>query len=80
MSFTEAAAFPEAFITANDAIFTQGNLKRGETLLIHAVGSGVGLAALQLAKAKNIKIVGTSRTEEKLEKCKEFGLDDANFS
>lgn len=77
LSFTKAAAVPEAFITAHDAIFTNGNLQENETLLIHAVGSGVGLAALQLAKAKNIKVFGTSRTNEKLEKCKEFGLDEA---
>ena len=76
LSFIEAAAIPEAFITAHDAIFTNGILQKGETLLIHAVGSGVGLAALQLAKAKNIKVFGTSRTADKLEKCKEFGLDE----
>jgi NADPH2:quinone reductase len=77
LSFTEAAAIPEAFITAHDAVFVQGNLKETETLLIHAVGSGVGLAALQLAKAKNIKSFGTSRTSDKLEECKKFGLDEA---
>ncbi|HEX9959466.1 MAG TPA: NAD(P)H-quinone oxidoreductase [Pyrinomonadaceae bacterium] len=77
LSFTEAAAVPEAFITAHDAIFTLGELKEGETLLIHAVGSGVGLAALQLAKARNIKTIGTSRTADKLEKCIGFGLDAA---
>ncbi len=75
LSYTEAATIPEAFITAHDAIFTNGNLRQGETLLIHAVGSGVGLAALQLAKAKNIKVIGTSRTADKLKKCDEFGLD-----
>lgn len=75
LSFVEAAAIPEAFVTAHDAVFTQGNLRENETLLIHAVGSGVGLAALQLAKAKNIKVIGTSRTMEKLKKCEEFGLD-----
>jgi len=75
LNFTEAAAIPEAFITAHDAIYTQGNLQKNETLLIHAVGSGVGLAALQLAKGGNIKTVGTSRTADKLEKCREFGLD-----
>ena len=75
LNFVEAATIPEAFITAHDAIFTQGNLQAGETLLIHAVGSGVGLAALQLAKAKNIKTFGTSRTADKLEKCNKFGLD-----
>jgi len=76
LSFTEAAALPEAFITAHDAIFTNGELKENETLLIHAVGSGVGLAALQLAKARNIKVFGTSRTADKLEECKKFGLDE----
>jgi putative PIG3 family NAD(P)H quinone oxidoreductase len=76
LSFTEAAAIPEAFITAMDAIFTNGNLKDDETLLIHAVGSGVGLAALQLAKARGIKVFGTSRTADKLEECKKFGLDE----
>ncbi len=77
LNFVEAATIPEAFITAHDAIFTLGNLQENETLLIHAVASGVGLAALQLAKAKNIKVFGTSRTPDKLEKCKEFGLDEA---
>ncbi|MBC7797864.1 MAG: NAD(P)H-quinone oxidoreductase [Pyrinomonadaceae bacterium] len=77
LDYIEAAAVPEAFITAHDAIFTQGELKSGETLLIHAVGSGVGLAALQLAKAVNATVFGTSRTSDKLEKCREFGLDEA---
>lgn len=77
LSFAQAAAVPEAFITAHDAIFTQGNLQTGETLLIHAVGSGVGLAALQLAKTVGAVVFGTSRTFEKLEKCKKFGLDEA---
>ena len=77
LSFTEAAAVPEAFITAYDALFTQGNLQADETLLIHAVGSGVGLAALQLAKAKDARVFGTSRTSEKLEECGKFWLDEA---
>ncbi|CAN5576960.1 NAD(P)H-quinone oxidoreductase [soil metagenome] len=77
LSFAEAAAIPEAFITAHDAVFTQGELKADETLLIHAVGSGVGLAALQLAKARNIKTIGTSRTESKIIKANELGLDHA---
>ena len=77
LNFTEAAAVPEAFITAHDAVFTQGRLKNSETLLVHAVGSGVGLAALQLGKANGHRVLGTSRTKEKLERCREFGLDDA---
>jgi len=75
LSFVEAACVPEAFITAHDAIFTQGNLRADETLLIHAVGSGVGLAALQLAKAQNIVTFGTSRTADKLVKCDKLGLN-----
>jgi NADPH2:quinone reductase len=77
LNFIEAATIPEAFITAHDAVFTLANLQKSETLLIHAVGSGVGLAALQLAKAKNIKVFGTSRTKDKLENCRQFGLDAA---
>lgn len=80
LTFIEAAAIPEAFVTAHDAIFTLGDLKKGETLLIHAVGSGVGLAALQLAKAASATVIGTSRTADKLDKCKEFGLDHAIFT
>jgi len=76
LTFTEAAAVPEAFITAHDAVFTQGDLKGEETLLIHAVGSGVGLAALQLGKVFGHRVLGTSRTQEKLERCREFGFDD----
>jgi putative PIG3 family NAD(P)H quinone oxidoreductase len=75
LSFTEAAGVPEVFITAHDAIFTRGQLKKGETLLIHAVGSGVGLAALQLGKSAGATVIGTSRTAEKLKRCREFGLD-----
>jgi NADPH:quinone reductase-like Zn-dependent oxidoreductase len=75
LSFIEAAAVPEVFITAHDAIFTQANLQAGETLLIHAVGSGVGLAALQMAKVCGATVIGTSRTEDKIERSKEFGLD-----
>ena len=77
LTFAEAGAVPEAFITAYDAIFTQAKLEARESILVHAAGSGVGLAAVQLAKAKGALVIGTSRTAEKLEKCKEFGLDHA---
>src|SRR5215213_6360461 len=75
LSFVDASAFPEVFITAHDAVFTQAGLQNSETLLIHAVGSGVGLAAVQLAKAHGCRVIGTSRTADKLERCAEFGLD-----
>lgn len=75
LNWTEAAAIPEAFITAHDALFTQARLQMGESVLIHAAGSGVGLAAVQLVKAIGARSYGTSRTESKLERAKEFGLD-----
>ncbi len=75
LNYTEAAAIPEAFMTAYDAVWTQGKLETGEKLLIHAVGSGVGLAALQIAKAKGNDVIGTSRTRDKLLKCEQFGLN-----
>ena len=75
LSFEEAATIPEAFITAYDAVWTQGSLKPGETLMIHAVGSGVGLAALQIAKAAGNSVIGTSRTVEKLVRCEKLGLE-----
>jgi putative PIG3 family NAD(P)H quinone oxidoreductase len=75
LNFTEAAAVPEAFITAHDALFTQADLRMGESALIHAVGSGVGLATLQLAKAAGAFVIGTSRTPDKIERSGRFGLD-----
>ena len=76
LSLTEAAAVPEAFITAHDACFAQGRLTVRETLLVHAVGSGVGLAAVQLARAVGARTVGTSRTADKLERAAKLGLDE----
>lgn len=75
LTLVEAAAVPEVFVTAYDSVSTQARLKEGETLLVHAVGSGVGLAALQLAKANGNTVIGTSRTPEKLARCAEFGID-----
>ncbi|EFH90448.1 NAD(P)H-quinone oxidoreductase [Ktedonobacter racemifer] len=75
LDFIQAAAIPEVFITAHDALFTQGDLKMGERLLVHAAGSGVGTAAIQLASAMGCTVYGTSRTADKLERAKELGLD-----
>jgi putative PIG3 family NAD(P)H quinone oxidoreductase len=72
-----AGGTPEAYITAHDALFTQGSLAAGEQVLVHAVGSGVGLAAMQLAKAHGCVVFGTARTPEKLERAKSLGLDVA---
>ena len=74
LSFTEAAAVPEAFITAWDALVDQAFLAAGETVLIPAVGSGVGLAGLQLAVAIGARAIGTARTADKLDRARPFGL------
>ena len=75
LSFEEAAAVPEAFLTAYDALIRQVSLSAGERLLIHAVGSGVGTAALQLALVAGAIVIGTSRTQSKLDRAKELGLE-----
>jgi len=77
LDFVQAAGIPEVFMTAHDALFTQGGLQMGERILIHAVGSGVGTAAIQLARATGATTFGTSRTLEKLERAKSLGLDHA---
>jgi NADPH2:quinone reductase len=74
-SFEQAAAVPEAFITAHDALFRQMRLRAGERVLIHAVGSGVGTAALQLAQAFGARTFGTSRSATKLEQARILGLE-----
>lgn len=75
LSFEEAAAVPEAFITAHDAIVGQGGLAGGESLLVHAVGSGVGTAAVQLGRVLGAHVIGTARSPDKLERARELGLD-----
>jgi putative PIG3 family NAD(P)H quinone oxidoreductase len=75
LDYIQAAAIPEVFMTAHDALFTQGSLQMGERVLIHAVGSGVGTAAVQLAHTVGATVFGTSRTPHKLERAKSLGLD-----
>jgi putative PIG3 family NAD(P)H quinone oxidoreductase len=74
LDWAEAAAVPEVFMTAHDALFTQCSVTIGEHVLIHAAGSGVGTAAIQLVRAAGAFAYGTSRTADKLERAKEFGL------
>lgn len=74
LSFEEAAAIPEAFLTAHDAL-EQLDVRGGEWVLIHAVGSGVGTAAVQLVRARGARSLGTSRTRAKLERAAALGLD-----
>ena len=66
---------PEAFLTAHDAMVTQAHVAAGEWVLVHAIGSGVGTAALQLARALGARVVGTARTADKIERGRALGLD-----
>jgi len=77
LSWEDAAAIPEVFLTAYDALFARLALRTGETVLIHAVGSGVGTAAVQIARVAGARVVGTARSPDKLERAKKLGLDVA---
>ena len=76
LDWPNAAAVPEAFITAHDALVTQAEVRPSERVLIHAVGSGVGLAAVQLARAAGAVPFGDARTAEKIERARSLGLAD----
>jgi NADPH2:quinone reductase len=70
-----AACVPVAFGTAQECLFTAGNLEAGQTILIHAGAGGVGMAAIQLAKQAGATVISTASTDEKLERLRELGLD-----
>ncbi|MDP2272153.1 MAG: NAD(P)H-quinone oxidoreductase [Archangium sp.] len=74
MSFADAAALPEAFATAFDALVLQGAMTVNSEVLIHAVASGVGTAALQLCRLFGARAIGTGRNEKKLERARAMGL------
>ena len=86
LSLEEAAAIPEVFLTAYDAIALQGGLQAGQSVLFHAVASGVGTAGIQLASVIGATSIGTSRTADKLPRCTGIGLhhavlvEDGNFA
>ena len=86
IDFVQAAGIAEVFLTAYQAMFLLGNLKSGEVVLIHAGASGVGTAAIQLAKEKGAKVIVTAGNDEKIDFCKKLGADfcinyktDSNF-
>ena len=78
MSYEQAAAFPTAFMTAAHALFEIGRLQTGETMLVHAAGSGVSVAAIQLAKHAGATVLATAGTEEKCERAISIGADHAH--
>jgi tumor protein p53-inducible protein 3 len=75
LSFEEAAAIPEAFLTAREALFTLGRIHAGGTVLIHAAAGGVGSAAVQLAKKAGARVVATAGSADKLAKVQDLGAD-----
>lgn len=77
VDLTLAGAIPEAFITAYDALVTNAGFTSGEHVLVHAVGSGVGTAVVQLVKALGGTVTGTARTAAKLARATQMGMDHA---
>lgn len=77
LSLLDAAAIPEVFLTAYDALFVHGKLAMGQTALIHAAGSGIGTAGIQLAHCAGATVVATARSQQKLDACTDLklGLD-----
>ncbi len=77
LSWEQAGAIPLAFMVVHDMLVAQGGLKPGEWLLVTGISSGVGVAALQAAKAIGAKVIGTSGSREKLDRLAQMGLDAA---
>jgi putative PIG3 family NAD(P)H quinone oxidoreductase len=75
LSFEQAAAVPEAFLTAREALFTLGRVTAGDTVLVHAAAGGVGSAAVQLAKHAGARVVATAGNDEKIANVKGLGAD-----
>lgn len=75
MDFVKAAAYPAAYLTAYVALVVRGNLKSGETLLVHGSTGGVGLAAVEVGKLLGATVIATSASDEKLKTVKERGAD-----
>jgi NADPH2:quinone reductase len=77
LSMTEAAAIPETFFTVWHNTFERGRLRSGETLLVHGGSSGIGTAAIQLAKAFGARVITTAGSAEKCAACRSLGADVA---
>jgi NADPH2:quinone reductase len=77
LTLTEAAALPETFFTVWSNVFERGQLRAGETLLVHGGSSGIGVAAIQMAKALGATVIVTAGTDEKCAACVALGADHA---
>jgi NADPH:quinone reductase len=76
VDFTEAGGFPEAFITAYDALVSQGDLKAGERVLISGAAGGVGVAAVQIARVLGAEVIAVTRTNEHHERLRALGASE----
>lgn len=76
LSFEEWAAIPLVFLTSWHMLITRGQLRPGESVLVHAAGSGIGSAAIQIARLAGARVITTARGKEKLEKAKNLGADE----
>jgi NADPH:quinone reductase-like Zn-dependent oxidoreductase len=76
LSFEEAAAVPLTFMTAWHAVAVRAALRPGETILVHAAGSGVGVAAVQIARLLGARVIATAGSAAKLEKARALGADE----
>jgi NADPH:quinone reductase-like Zn-dependent oxidoreductase len=76
LSFEEAASIPLCFTTALHMMLTRAHLRVGETVLVNAAGSGVGVAAIQIAKLHGARVIASAGSDEKLAKARELGADD----
>lgn len=76
MSFEEAACLPTAWLTAYRMLFSQGNLKAGDTVLVQGAGGGVATALITLARAGGLKVIATSRDETKRKRALEIGAHE----
>lgn len=76
LSFEEAAAVPLTFMTAWHALVVRARVRPGETVLVHAAGSGVGVAAVQIAKLFGARVIATAGSDAKLERARALGADE----
>jgi 2-desacetyl-2-hydroxyethyl bacteriochlorophyllide A dehydrogenase len=76
LSFDEAAAFPLAFLTAWHMLAARAEVRPGDVVLVHAAGSGVGSAAIQIARLLGARVLATAGSEAKLERARQLGADE----
>jgi putative PIG3 family NAD(P)H quinone oxidoreductase len=76
LSYEEAAGIPEAYLTAFQALVRFGQLQAGQTVLIHAGGSGVGTAAIQLSREIGARIIITASSDQKVQRCRNLGATE----